>query len=100
MTVISTVITRFGVVHATDSLITTISRGGQYSPLSWRWKKLIRVPAWKGIISFWGLAKINQYGWSTISWLERQVRNSSAFANPEVFAVHLAAELNVELRRL
>jgi len=100
MTVISTLITRFGVVHATDSLITSISRGGQSSPISWRSKKLIRVPAWKGIISFWGLAIINQFRWSTINWLERQARNSSAFSSPELFAVHIATELNKELLRL
>lgn len=100
MTIISTVISRFGVVHATDSLITTLSSGGVYSPISWRWEKLIRVPMWKGIMSFWGLAKINRYGWSTITWLENQVHNTRGFRNPESFAVHVASELNKELSRM
>ena len=100
MTVISTVITKFGVAHATDSLITTLLRGGAHSPTSWRGNKLIRVPAWKGIISFWGLAKYDKYGFRTITWLEKQIHSSGTFNNPEEFSVYIAAELNKELHRM
>lgn len=99
MTVISTIITRLGVIHATDSLITTLSNGIN-TPITWKGKKLIKVQSMKGVMSYWGLAKIDTKKWSTVNWLERQAHGSSSFTNPEAFAVHVANELENEYEKL
>lgn len=100
MTVISTVITQLGVIHATDSLITTLSSTGINAPVTWKGKKLIRVPSMKGIMSYWGLARIDAQKWSTVNWLELQAHGLYSFPDPEAFAVHIANELENEYRRL
>jgi hypothetical protein len=100
MTVISTIITNRGVIHATDSLITTFSSRGINAPITWKGKKLITVPSFKGIMSYWGLARIDAQKWSTVNWLERQAHSSHSFPDPEAFAVHIANELDTEYKRL
>jgi hypothetical protein len=100
MTVISTFVTHLGVIHATDSLITTLSSNGINNPITWRGKKLLKVPSMKGIMSYWGLARIDAQKWSTVNWLERQIHGSNSFPDPETFAVHIATELQNEYRRL
>jgi hypothetical protein len=100
MTVISTVVTRLGIVHATDSLITTVTSGGVNTPVTWKGKKILKVQSMKGAMSFWGLARIDAKNWSTVNWLERQIHGSGSFSDSETFAVQIANELNNEYKRL
>jgi hypothetical protein len=98
MTVISTLITRTGTVHATDSLLTFL-RDGQSEPLEWQQTKIVPVRPWRGAMSFWGLAKIND-SWSTLEWLRNQATSAGLFRSPEAFAHELAVSLQNDLSQL
>lgn len=100
MTVISTVVTHLGVVHATDSLITTLTSDGVNTPVTWKGTKILKIQSMKGAMSFWGLARIDAKKWSIMNWLECKVHGSGSFSNPETFAVQIANELNNEYTRL
>jgi hypothetical protein len=98
MTVISTLITRTGTVHATDSLLTSL-RDGQREPLEWRQTKIVPVRPWRGAMSFWGLAKMDD-SWSTLEWLRNQATSAGLSRSPEAFAREIAANLQTALSRL
>ena len=93
MTVISTLITRAGTVHVTDSLITRLNRLGEREPTEWQETKIIPVRAWRGAMSYYGLAQIEGL-WSTLDWLRDQAGKANAFRTPMDFAQALAKSLD------
>ena len=96
MTVISTLITSAGTVHATDSLLTNLLADGRCEPVEWAQTKIIPVPAWRGAMSYWGLAQI-EGRWSTLDWLRNEAARAGDFGSAEAFAEELAGRLNREL---
>lgn len=59
MTVISTLVGRDCIVHASDSPITERRWDGTAHPLDWKATKFARVPRARGILAYYGFA-----GWS------------------------------------
>lgn len=100
MTVISTVINRYGTVHASDSLITLRQSNGTVTQLNWRRTKIVKVERFRGAISYFGLATCDQCRWSTVSWLAKQSRAAADFSSAEEFANALRDELNREMKRM
>lgn len=96
MTVISTLITRVCTAHASDSFLTRLSVGGCRELIESQQSKLVRVPAWRGVMGYWGLA---EYGpdWRTIDWLRHEAGLAATHDSPEAFAMHLACTLNTKL---
>ncbi len=99
MTVISTVITRIGTVHATESLLTKLGRDGKRDPIEWQATKIVPVRAWRGALSYWGLALVDGC-WSTLDWLGEQAAQASSFKAAEAFTDALATELGRALGSL
>ena len=93
MTVISAVITQYCTVHASDSLITKREEGGTYEPNEWKHSKIVPVHRWRGAMSYWGLAKHPTYNWSTVDWLQDQVKSAGQESAPEEFAQRVTANL-------
>jgi hypothetical protein len=100
MSVISAVIARTCTVHASDSFITQRLENGDYQVKERQRSKIIRVPPWRGALSYWGLAQFDARQWSTVTWLEAFAKKASASSSPEQFANHLAVVLEQELSRL
>jgi hypothetical protein len=98
MTVIATIITRNFTAHATDSFITTVRTDGSRDVVEDQASKLIRVPAWRGAMAYWGLARLGP-DWNTKDWLDTQARGAGSHASPEGYALALANELTRELSR-
>lgn len=102
MTIISTIITPGLTVHATDSLLTHPKFDDEgrivgYPVLMRKARKIVRVPAYAGALSFWGLARL---GWpSTHQWLSWQIGETRS-KSPEEFANFLAEKLQATLNRL
>lgn len=96
MTVISTVISRLCTVHATDSFLTRSGPGGGVEPEECEQSKIVRVPHFRGAISYWGLAENGN--WSTFDWLRQQAGRAQHFSSPEDFAANLASGLNGQLQ--
>jgi hypothetical protein len=93
MTVISAVITRYCTVHASDSLITKRKEGGTYEPDEWEHSKIVPVHRWRGAMSYWGLAKHPAHNWSTVDWLQDQVKSAGQESTPEEFAQRVTVNL-------
>lgn len=103
MTIVSTIITSGITIHAADSLLTRpkFNNDGKvigFSELTRKARKIVRVPAYAGAMSFWGLARL---GWlaTTHQWLNWQLgecRNRS----PEEFANRIAEKLQDALSGL
>ena len=92
MTVISTVLTQYCTVHASDSLITELQKDGSCKPREWKRSKIVAVRHWRGAMAYWGLAK---YGsWSTFDWLQEQAKNAGRYSSAEEFAQELEEKLN------
>jgi hypothetical protein len=60
--------------------------------------KLVRVPAWRGAMAYWGLATLGN--WNTKHWLETQATHAGSHGSAEDYALALAGNLNRELGRL
>src|SRR5262245_23630981 len=102
MSVISTLISRSGTVHATDSLITRFDANGRRKPEEpedWNTMKIVPVEAWRGAMSYYGLA-LTDSGWSTLDWLRQQAAVADRYESAELFAKHIAAQLNQVLSRI
>lgn len=99
MTVISTLITHVGTVHATDSLITSLKPDGQRESKEWEQMKIVPVRAWRGAMSYYGLAQIEGC-WSTLDWLRDQAKTANTHATAEHFAHAMADALNREIKAL
>lgn len=99
MTVISTLITRVGTVHVTDSLITSLKPDGQQEPKDWKKTKIVPVRPFRGAMSYYGLAHIEEC-WSTLDWLCDQAKTANKYATAEQFAHALADALNREIKAL
>jgi hypothetical protein len=100
MTVISTIISRHCTAHASDSLVTQEQEDGTCKVLDRETTKIVCVRRWAGILSYWGLAKKAEYGWSTLKWLKAQVSQVDRFATPDEFAQHIGNQLNQELAKI
>lgn len=92
MSVISAIITRYGTVHASDSLLTVLQSDGTHVPAEWEKSKIVRVPKLRGAMAYWGLARYED--WSTLEWLQDQANKAKDFDLPEEFANHVKNKLN------
>jgi hypothetical protein len=98
MTVISTVITSQYTAHATDSFITVLLPDGTYEPTDKQGTKIVRVPKWRGAMSYFGWAT-GADGWNTLAWLRGQANAAGRYASAEDFARGMGAALESEIRR-
>jgi hypothetical protein len=101
MTIISTIISRCYTVHATDSLITIVDDKGNNIAKEEQKSKIVKVDAFNGIMSFWGLGWYEYKGREvyTRDWLAERAMIARKFKNPEDFAKFIADELQY-LRQL
>jgi hypothetical protein len=97
MTVISTIITRYYTAHASDSFLTKSHPGGKQEVIEKKKSKLVRVPAYRGVMGYWGLARYN--GWNTFDWLQERSNRANGSACAAAFADDLAAATVAEFRR-
>jgi hypothetical protein len=98
MTVISTVITRTGTAHASDSLITEPQPDGTANPIGFKRSKILPVPRFRGAMSYWGLAR---YGsWNLYRHLQTVAANARDHPTPEMFADYIALEITRKLGQL
>jgi hypothetical protein len=61
--------------------------------------KLVRVPAWRGIIGYWGLAQ-HEPRWNTLHWLRAEAGRAHQYASAATFARHLSDALTAALQAL
>jgi hypothetical protein len=97
MTVLSTIITRHYSAHASDSFLTVLRPSGLRDAVEDQASKLVRVPAWRGIIGQWGLARHGD-DWSTLNWLRHQAAHAQDHSSPADFSQAIAARLTEALR--
>jgi hypothetical protein len=97
MTVITTFITKHGIVHATDSLL-TIPEGNKLKAVEHTRPKLVIVRDFRGVMSFWGMGKIGSS--YTVDWLQEEVSNARQYATAEEFVQAVAHRLNNALVRV
>ncbi|SRR5712692_4003572 len=97
MTVIATVITAHFTVHATDSFITFPKNDGTFYIKESKKTKIVPVPAWRGALSYWGLAT-QKPDWSTLKWLQVRAQKAREHSSAEEFAQAIASELTTALR--
>lgn len=90
MTVIATLITKFGTAHATDSRRMV---GSNIVESRERETKIIPVPRFRGAMSFYGLAEVGSF--NTLKWLRRQANQD--VTTPAELAVRIRDGLRVEL---
>jgi hypothetical protein len=89
LTVIATIITSRFTAHATDSFITRRTDEGSYTVQEAQETKIVRVPAWRGAISYWGLAT-HASDWSTLRWLRERAAKAGEYVSAEEFIRTLA----------
>jgi hypothetical protein len=104
MTVIATIITKHCTAHASDSFLTEKGPTGEFEVIESEATKLVKVPKFSGIISFWGFASAkdpisSKPLWNTLDWLRQQAASASSYEFPEPFARHLASSLTKALAR-
>ena len=100
MTVVATIISQHGTVHATDSFITSITRNGDRHIEEARRTKIVPLPHWRGALVYYGLAKFPSRNWSTLDWLRSHASASSGFPDPEAHAQSIATGLQELLRSM
>jgi hypothetical protein len=97
MTVIATIITKHCTAHSTDSFLTERDSAGRITPVESQASKLVRVNAYSGAISYWGLAR-QAADWDTHQWISDQAGRAASHGSPERFSSHLASALTIALR--
>jgi hypothetical protein len=97
LTAIAAIITSHFTAHATDSFITERMDDGTYKIRESQETKIVRVPAWRGAIAYWGRAT-HDSDWSTLQWLRERAANAREYPSAEVFARTLARDLTIALR--
>lgn len=97
MTVVATIVTRHHTAHASDSLLTVARPVGIVEVVEDEAPKLVRVPAWRGIIGYWGLAQ-HDPDWNTLQWLRAKAGLAHQHASAAGFARHLSESLTVALQ--
>lgn len=96
MTVISTIITRHFSAHASDSFVTVRHPNGALEVVEDQAPKLVRVPAWRGIMGYWGLSR-NGDDWDTLAWLRSQASGARNHESAEAFSRAIARNLTQTL---
>lgn len=99
MSIVSAIITRVCTAHASDSFITQLKHGNLEVKERQR-SKIIRVPYWRGAMAYWGLARVDAQGWSTLNWLENRAQQASRYSSAEEFATDIAIRLTQELSKM
>lgn len=92
MTVVSTIITRHYTAHASDSFLTVRRPDGGRAVVEDQQSKLVRVPAWRGVMGYWGLAR-HEGDWQTLEWLRTQANRAHESLSVALFAGSLAMGL-------
>jgi hypothetical protein len=98
MTVVSTLITRHYTAHASDSFLTMFDSNGMREVVEDKQSKLVKVPAFRGAMTYWGLAR-HEDNWDTFQWLHERARLAGNFGSGEAFAEACAEMLTAELSR-
>lgn len=96
MTVVSTIITRHYTAHASDSFLTMCHPDGKREVVEDQQSKLVKVPAFRGVMSYWGLAS-REGGWNTFQWLRDRAERAGDSGSAAAFAEACAATLTAEL---
>jgi len=96
MTVVAAIITRHCTAHASDSFLTTARPNGHLEVVDDRARKLVRVPAWRGVIAYWGYAG-GDGGGKTFDLLVAESARAGEHGSAQAFAQHLAATLTAML---
>lgn len=95
MTVIATLITKYGTVHASDSR--RMSTNDRRIVGNDEETKIVPVPKFRGALSFYGLAEYRNF--KTLDWLRNQV-SQSKHSSPEEFAIHIKDGLKTKFSNL
>jgi hypothetical protein len=98
MTVVSTIITRHYTAHASDSFLTKCHSDGTREVVESQQSKLVKVPAFRGVMSYWGLAS-HEDGWNTFQWLLDRAKRAGDYGSAAAFAEDCAATLTREFQR-
>lgn len=98
MTVVSTIITRHYTAHASDSFLTMYHPNGTLEVVEDQQSKLVDVRAFRGVMSYWGLAR-HEGGWDTFQWLRERAKRAGDSVSAAAFAEACATELTAELSR-
>lgn len=98
MTVISVLINKYCTVHASDSYL-TVPHGQELQVVESQETKIVRAEKYRGALAYFGLAKSDDFNWSTLTWLQSQVANSR-YDQAEDFARSLTDNLNGELAKM
>lgn len=101
MTIVSTIITNDLTIHAADSVLAmpVVNQSGLmtgFAIMTRKARKIVRVPAFAGAMSFWGLASVGF--WSTHNWLRWQMGETRNRTAAE-FAAFVAEKLQAEIAK-
>jgi hypothetical protein len=104
MTVVATIITKQWTAHSSDSFVTVSEKNGNLTVIEAKRTKLVRVEAFSGAISYWGLSRHpastkTESTWDTLEWLRTEARKAKSYGSPSVFAQHLADSLTTLLKK-
>jgi hypothetical protein len=98
MTVISTIITKWCTVIASDSFITEDKVDGTKKLTESQKSKIARIAKFRGSASYWGLATFGS--WNTQDWLQTRCTEAHKYDSFESFARALRDALDRELSKL
>ena len=77
MTVNAALMTAQFTAHATDAFRTVRGAGGSWKVVESQQTKIVRVPAFRGALTFYGLAKAHH--WCTLDWLIARANDAGRF---------------------
>jgi hypothetical protein len=98
MTVCAALLTANFTAHATDSFLTSGRSDGPSTITESKQTKIVRVPAFRGAMTFYGLAACGS--WSTLGWLQERAGAPNESLGPEAFARKLAQDLTSRVTAL
>jgi hypothetical protein len=85
-------------LSASDSFVTQTLANGKRMRVESEASKLVRVPAFRGVMAYWGLATLGS-DWDTKRWLTTVARLAGNYGSAEEYALGLANLLNKGLAR-
>lgn len=107
MTVVSTIISQYCTVHASDSFLTVPENDGFHRVVESQRTKIVPVKHWRGAMAYYGGwagpvetggTKLNDKE-STLKWLQKQSARARDFSSAEDFASYVAKQLNERIKK-
>ncbi|HRF50602.1 MAG TPA: hypothetical protein PLC98_23440 [Anaerolineales bacterium] len=98
MTVITTIISRACIAYASDSFLTSVDEERIVHVVETKQTKIVRVPVWKGLLSYWGLSRYPLHNWSTLDFLMECANAAHSFASPAAFADQMRETLTTKFQ--